>query len=304
MTRPKILLYLHHVELGQRYPISEDVIIGRMSGHILFPKDERLSDQHCRIYRGERDGLFIRDLGSEHGTVVDGRLLSPEKSYQIRDGTTIAVGQQVFKCVEPRQRTVRKKNKREKPSADFTWIFVLLIAVALGAALTQYQKQLVQPLIPKARQIAGLAMRYVRAQAPEQPDLNPPPVASPFEIVYKEIESAYGNYTDLGKSVQEGKTDPKGMASTLRGDLIPKFQGAQAKLGVLKPASEFERRRIEVNTRLVTAILKQITAMASFAETKNQKYQDEVDKLTPEVAAANEEARKVNNAPRVPAAEN
>ncbi len=303
MTRPKILLYLHHVELGQRYPISEDVIIGRQHGHILFPKDERLSDQHCRIYQAPNGGLQIRDLGSESGTVVDGRLLSPEKSYPIRDGTLIAVGGQVFKCVEPNNRPVprRKKKRRDKSGPDLTLMFALVLAVAAGVFAVQYQNF---PMVVKVKTIAANFIKayYAEPAPPPQEAPPPPPIASPFEIVYKDVESAYDQYNQIGKEVQAGSMTSKAMASEFRNSLIPKFQAAQAKLNVLKPNGETERRRIETNTKLVMVILKQITAMASFAETKNPKYSAVVESSIAEVQAANDEARKVNDH-RVPASQ-
>jgi len=302
MNRPKILLYLHHVELGQRYPISEDVVIGRQMGHILFPKDERLSSQHCRIFQGQDGKLYIRDMGSEHGTVVDGRLLSPEKSYHIKDGTLIAVGGQVFKCVEPQNRPIKKKNKKRSRSRgfDLTWIVALLLAVAIGAFFAQYQK----PITPLLKFYANIILREIQVRYQAQKPLPPsPPLESPFEIVYREIEGVYEEYQKIGKDVLGGSMDKKTMASEFRASTIPKFQAVKEKLGVLKPSSELERRRIEANLALVTAVLKQIIAMASFEETKNPKYSAEIDKLTVEVEAANSEAKKVNSQ-RVPAADN
>jgi hypothetical protein len=85
--------------------------------------------------------------------------------------------------------------------------------------------------------------------------------------------------------------------------LIPKLVAAQTKLSVLRPANELERRSIETNTRLITAILNQVSAMASFAETNNPKYAKMIEKATPEVEAAKEAARRFSGQ-RMPAAKN
>ena len=295
------MLYLHHVELGQRYPISEDVIIGRQSGHILFPKDSRLSNQHCRIFQSPEGGLSIRDLGSESGTVVDGRLLSPEKSYNIRDGTLIAVGAQMFKCVEPQNHPVRrKKKKRLKSGTDLSLLFGLVLVIAAGAFVAQYQK----PILPKLKHYAALALNAFNFQTPPAPmeSPQPPAITSPFEIVYKDVEGAYQQYRQIGAEVQAGSMNKKAMAAEFRNSLIPKFQAVHAKLAVLKPSKESERRRIEVNSKLVAVIIKQITAMASYAETSNPKYSVIIENIIPEVEAASDEARKVNDR-RVPAGE-
>jgi hypothetical protein len=300
MTRPKILLYLHHVELGQRYPVSEDIIIGRMTGHILFPKDERLSDQHCRISLGPNETLMIKDLASDHGTVVDGRLADPEKSYPIKDGTTIAVGGQVFKCVEPKKRPkpMRKPSKKSQQEPEFSpFLGFIVLAIIAGVLL-----HLNPPLRAQIMQYVGLARNWAGGHSKTNQEPPPPQlINSPFEIVYQEIQGAYDQYRQIGKEVQIGLMNSKAMAAEFRGSLIPKFQAAQAKLAVIKPKHEMERRRIEANTRLVVSILAQISAMASFAETNNPKYAKLIEKATSEVEMANEAASKVNS-PRVPAA--
>lgn len=280
MNRPKILLYLHHVDLGQRYPISDqEVVIGRSLGHILFPNDERLSAQHCRIFRGN-DGMCLQDLGSANGTVVDGRLLSPQKVYPVREGTLIAVGGQVFKCVEPSsprqlEKNKKKKRRREDTGADLTPVFLVIFLSLLGYVGWKY-KHLVVP----------------RLQVAINP---PPPIISPFEMVYEEVQEAFGEYRETGKAFQEGRLNNKQLASELRTTVIPKFTAAGAKLSVLKPSSELERRRIEANQKLVAALLSQVTAMAKYMETNDQKYSQEMDKHRPALEAAVEEARKVND---------
>lgn len=304
MTRPKILLYLHHVELGQRYPISEDVIIGRLTGHILFPKDERMSNQHCRIWLGPNDTLLIKDLESDHGTVVDGRLVSPEKSYPIKEGTTIAVGAQVFKCVEPKKRPkpMRKPLRKKQGAEGFEippLLIFLVLAIAAGAAL-----HLSPPLRAQAYHLARGFRSWAVIQYKANRELPPAPqLTSPFELVYQEVQTAYDQYRGIGKEVQGGRMNSKAMALEFRNSLIPKLQAAQAKLSVLKPTHDLERRRIDANSRLVNSILNQVSAMASFAETNNPKYAKMIEAATPEVEAANEAARKVNGQ-RLPAAQN
>lgn len=298
MTGPKILLYLHHVELGQRYPISEDVIIGRLTGHILFPKDERMSDQHCRIFLGPDNNLMIKDLESDHGTVVDGRLISPTKTYPIREGTTIAVGGQVFKCVEPKRRPKpprKRTRKKVEEDASISPIFLLVVVALLVGVAVHMSPPLKAQMLQALRQVKTFIIAKSGVALPDNA-----PIQSPFDMVYQEIQGAYGQYKSIGKEVETGLMNSKAMAQEFRNSLIPKFQAAQAKLSVLKPANEIERRRIEANTRLVNSILKQISAMASFAETKNPKYAKLIETATPEVEAAGEEARKVNNL-RVPA---
>lgn len=291
MNRPKILLYLHHVDLGQRYPIStQEVVIGRSLGHILFPNDERLSAQHCRVFMGP-EGMCVQDLGSANGTVVDGRLLSPQKAYPIREGTLIAAGGQVFKCAEPqdpkrlKHNPKKKHRRRSDAGVDFTPLF-LAVFLALGGYVGYKYRAIIVPMV----------MSHLQKAIPQ------PEIVSPFEMVYKEVQDAYTEYRDTGRSFQDGKLSNKELAAEIRKTLIPKFTAAQAKISVLRPSNEFEKRRIDANKRLVDAVLTQVTAMAKFMETNDEKYSQELDKIRPELEAANEEARKYNEM-RVPAAE-
>lgn len=299
MQRPKIWLYLHHVELGQRYPVSESVVIGREAGEILFPKDDRLSARHCQIFQDEKGQVQIRDLESSNGTVVDGRLLSPQKTYPLRDGTMISVGHQAFKCVEPSNKPfkpIKKKRKKKKAGLDLTPFFAVIFAAAAGALIWNFRANL-RPVVENVYQLAVTRMTASEPQAEEAPA---PPLKSPFELVYKEVEAAYGEYRQIGADVESGKLAGKEMAFKLRQKVIPMFVAANEKLSVLKPSNEWERRRIEANSRLVNSITRQLKAMASYAETKHPKYADAIEKATPDVKAASEEARKLND-PRAPA---
>ncbi len=298
MSAPKILLYLHHVELGQRYPVSEsEVIIGRSSGDILFSKDERLSAKHCRIaYDTETSQLMIQDLGSSNGTLVDGRILSPQKKYPIRDGTMISVGNQVFRCVElskprviemMRQQKKKKRKKRRKSAfPDLTPIFFLMMVAAAGW------------LIMQVKPVAWFGL--IERVKPAVQSLSLTPLKSPFEMVYKEVQEANAEYTRVGSDFQSGKLNDKQLSEEIRNNLIPRFTAVQTKLKVLRPGSELERRRIEANLKLVTLLLAQVKAMAGFADTKNPKYSKELDEISKQLEAASAEARRLNE--RQPAA--
>src|SRR4051812_13324492 len=89
---PRVKFYLVHSETGQRYPVgSDDVVIGRTSGDLLFPEDTKLSNQHCRIVM-TASGLGVHDLGSANGTTVDGQRLAPDKIYTFKTGSQLTIG--------------------------------------------------------------------------------------------------------------------------------------------------------------------------------------------------------------------
>lgn len=60
--------------------------------HIRFNSDW-VSRQHCQI-RFTRDALFVRDLGSRNGTLVNGRLITAEE--KLGEGDQIQIGPLVF----------------------------------------------------------------------------------------------------------------------------------------------------------------------------------------------------------------
>ena len=75
-----------------RFP-NGDYYIGRGAECQIRPDSEWVSRQHC-LLRVARDGVFLRDLGSRHGTLVNGQLLTGERRLEDRD--RIQVGPLVF----------------------------------------------------------------------------------------------------------------------------------------------------------------------------------------------------------------
>ncbi|MGE4132251.1 MAG: FHA domain-containing protein [Bdellovibrionales bacterium] len=290
MSQPKILLYLHHVELGQRYPISnQEVVIGRSQGQILFPKDDRMSPQHCRITITPT-GIMIADLGSQNGTVLDGRILSPQKTYRIRDGNQISIGGQVFKCVEPsptrhlKHQKRRKKRAPKKNGFDFSMMFALLLLAGVGYYF------FVNP-----------SVNFNFNFKPKQDRVASPELQSPFELVYKEARTVYDEYTDIGRAFREERISKTELPTVLRTKLIPKFQAVKAKLSVLKPTDNLEKQRITANMNLVNAAIQQMNIMAKHTEGTSAELDSQLETANNELVKASDEARRINE--RAPAAQ-
>ena len=282
MDRPKILLYLHHMDLGQRYPIANhEVIIGRSTGHILFPKDEKMSAQHCRIFE-DRGRVYVRDLGSTTGTRLDGRLLSPEKLYPLKENNVLAVGSQTFRCIEPSvaKPLRKKKKKREDTESSFASDMLSFMAMALiaVAGYFAYKHQLIKLPAMDTPQVA-------------QPE---PPLTSPFELVYRDLRATLDSYNQLGASVRSGEKTEKQMAGEIRNRLIPALNTVVSKLAVVRPANEWERRRLEANTKLAQLALAQVTLMAKQAETRNPNLNSEIERVSAELEKVAEQARSLN----------
>ncbi len=67
-------------------------IIGRSYGDIIV-KDEMVSRKHAQIDFLSKETIYIKDLASTNGTLVNGHKISYEK---LKDGDLIKVGNTVF----------------------------------------------------------------------------------------------------------------------------------------------------------------------------------------------------------------
>lgn len=273
--RPKISHYLVHEETGQRYPVLEEVVIGRSSGDIIFGNDAKLSSQHCRIMRTPQ-GLGVHDMGSSNGTYVDGIRLHTEKVYVFKSGSLLTAGNQAFKLQDAnvsRRKPVRRK-KRPKKKQNWDSLSILAGIGFIAAALF----------------FTHIFLGSKRAVVEVKVDM-----LSPFQLVDKEMKAAFADYKELGRAHAAGELSDKGKALSIRKFLIPRLTAVHEKLGVIKPSGEFETRKLAIDKKLVKALLEQVTAMALFAETKNPKYSKEIERLSALAAAANEDAQKLES---------
>lgn len=84
----------------QGTPLGKQLIFG--PGEFYFgrgeechvrPNSAMVSRQHC-LLRVDSAGVFLKDLGSRNGTLVNGTLISQEQ--QLKPGDQIQIGQLVF----------------------------------------------------------------------------------------------------------------------------------------------------------------------------------------------------------------
>jgi pSer/pThr/pTyr-binding forkhead associated (FHA) protein len=88
------LLVVQGRPAGKRLPFPEgEYVIGRGAECDVRPDSEWVSRQHC-LLRVAQDGVFLRDLGSRNGTLINGRLVSGER--RLDDGDRIQIGPLVF----------------------------------------------------------------------------------------------------------------------------------------------------------------------------------------------------------------
>ena len=77
------------------HPIAledDETVIGRLADASAMLRDESVSRRHARVLRQD-DEFVLEDLGSSHGTYVDG---VPIVACVLRDGDFIQVGQSIF----------------------------------------------------------------------------------------------------------------------------------------------------------------------------------------------------------------
>ena len=77
------------LEDGRRLSVTEPVTLGRAADNTVRFADRSVSRHHARVVPGDV-GVLVEDVGSSHGTVVDGRLIT--KPVPVRDGSQIRLG--------------------------------------------------------------------------------------------------------------------------------------------------------------------------------------------------------------------
>ena len=81
---------------GRTFDVDGELTIGRAAGcGVSIPDDTFVSNVHARVY--ERDGdVFVEDLGSTNGTLVNGNPLSG--AIKLRTGDRIQAGQTILEA--------------------------------------------------------------------------------------------------------------------------------------------------------------------------------------------------------------
>lgn len=75
---------------------SEEVTVGRQASSQLCVGDPSVSRQHC-VIQLEENGFRIRDLGSNHGTFVNGKRV---EAHTLADRDKIRIGDTVFQFTD------------------------------------------------------------------------------------------------------------------------------------------------------------------------------------------------------------
>ncbi|WP_372367144.1 FHA domain-containing protein [Candidatus Uabimicrobium sp. HlEnr_7] len=96
---------VHHGDEEKSYELTvKDNIIGRDEGDIIFPKSQKISKRHCKVYYHQQK-VVVDDLGSMNGTYLKLR-----KPYLLKDGDIFSIGKQIFQF-----RLIKKADKSIVP---------------------------------------------------------------------------------------------------------------------------------------------------------------------------------------------
>ena len=105
---------------GQTFGFDGDtVFIGRSSRNDLQIKDESISRKQIKIFRiGGK--LFVEDLRSTNGTLINGVRIVPGEGFEVGEGDTIIIGKSMIRLSEvPAGKTLDvKKLVTQHPTAD------------------------------------------------------------------------------------------------------------------------------------------------------------------------------------------
>jgi len=86
------LVFRAGVFAGKEFEIqTEEVTIGRDQDNTIVLNDVQISRKHARIF-SNKDGLFIEDLKSTNGSLLNGKKI--KRTQKIKDGDVITLGEQ------------------------------------------------------------------------------------------------------------------------------------------------------------------------------------------------------------------
>lgn len=96
-------IYLFHVNDWKYFEFTDGSIIGRTHGDLVYANDGNMSGKHARIHIKDVEGekkVFVEDLSSKNGTLIDRGQIPAEKMIQIKLNSLLEVGSQRFILTE------------------------------------------------------------------------------------------------------------------------------------------------------------------------------------------------------------
>lgn len=108
---------------------KERLVIGRVtpsSNPDIVLTDDYVSRSHIELYL-DGNCVMLRDLGSQNGTQLNGKLIVPNKSYPLKDNTAIGVGivngvPRVILRYKETDNTIPGDGKKDDEVKPVTWL--------------------------------------------------------------------------------------------------------------------------------------------------------------------------------------
>ena len=91
--KPQLVVLAADRNIGARYRLEDQVVIGRAPESGIVIDDTYSSQQHARVF-ADSGSFLVEDLGSTNGTYVNGRKVS--YPLELRPGDRIKIGKTVF----------------------------------------------------------------------------------------------------------------------------------------------------------------------------------------------------------------
>jgi pSer/pThr/pTyr-binding forkhead associated (FHA) protein len=93
-----IELTLAHAGTIKTYRFGRRILVGRAPSADLCLADPRISRLHARIEMRD-DGVYVEDLNSRNGTMVDGEPVTEPRRLEVDDEVTVGSAALVFRGV-------------------------------------------------------------------------------------------------------------------------------------------------------------------------------------------------------------
>lgn len=113
---------------AKTFPVRLPILVGRSEEAKFRIQQDRVSRKHCEFF--EQDGrVYLRDLGSTNGTLLDGELVETSVKIPLESGAVVKVGSLEFRVEFDSSTAIAPL----RPAADVEVISDLTVGMAQAA---------------------------------------------------------------------------------------------------------------------------------------------------------------------------
>ncbi|MEW5743322.1 MAG: GGDEF domain-containing protein [Myxococcota bacterium] len=96
VSQTAALVVIHGEDLGKKYDLDDELVIGRSSKCDVQVDQDSVSRNHARVHV-ESSKIAVKDLGSTNGTFVNDEQITGD--HPLRNGDLIKIGRTIFKFI-------------------------------------------------------------------------------------------------------------------------------------------------------------------------------------------------------------